>query len=152
MPGRLADRLFRLLLNCFPSKQRTRYGQEMLDSFQRERMTVLGGQGFWSALRFVAAAYRDVIATGFRERRSEAARPGRHHPDGLVSGIWRDVKEATRSLARAWAFTLVCLTSLAIGLGINLAIVTLLWVSLAPPPGVEVEGSLDVVILSLIHI
>jgi predicted permease len=146
VPGQLADRFFALLLKSFPCQQRTRYGPEMLDAFKRERMALVRDQGLWSALRFVVAAYRDVVVAGWSERRSEAGRPERTRLEGLFFGIWKDVKEATRSLARAWAFALVCLASLAIGLGINLAIVTLLWISLSPPPGVEVDGALDVVV------
>lgn len=148
MWSRLAERCYGLLLRSFPSQHQMHYGSEMLDAFSRERAAIARTEGSWSALRFVFAAYRDVVATGFRERRGakKKERPDQVH--GLLFGIGKDLRHAVRNLTRAWTFTLVCLMSLAIGLGINVAISTLLWVTLAPAPGVEEEGALEVLLMT----
>lgn len=146
MLGRLTDRCYAFLLQSFPSAHQARYGSEMLDAFERERIAIGGERGFWAALRFVIAACWDAVVAGRREHRNETHGTGSNRPDGLLFGIWKDIRDATRNLARSWTFTVVCLTSLAIGLGINLAIITIMWLSLSPPPGVEREGAVELMI------
>ncbi len=148
MLGRLIDRGYSLQLRWFPPEHRARYGAEMLDAFSRERRAVRRQRGLLTVCRFVAAAYWDAWVSGAQERRYAWALPDRasYSPDTFLLSSWRDVKDAVRGLSRAWNFSLVCLTSLAIGLGINLAIMALMWMSLSPPPGVEEEGAVELLI------
>ncbi len=63
----------------------------------------------------------------------------------MVEGIWRDVVYAGRSLAKARAFTLVCVVSLGIGMVPVIAVPYFSRVTRTPPPGVNTEGLVEVV-------
>ena len=58
----------------------------------------------------------------------------------------QDVKQAFRSLCRSWEFTLLCLASLTIGLGINAGIVALLHSSFEPPEAIRAEGAVELLV------
>src|SRR5919107_5048277 len=63
----------------------------------------------------------------------------------MFEGIWRDLVYASRSLAKARAFTLVCVVSLGIGMVPVIAVPYLSRVTRTPPPGVKTEGLVEVV-------
>ena len=63
----------------------------------------------------------------------------------MFIGIWRDLVYASRSLAKARAFTLVCVVSLGIGMALVIAIPYWARVLRMPPPGVDTEGLVEVV-------
>ena len=52
----------------------------------------------------------------------------------------RDIVHAARTLARARAFTAVCVTSLGLGMGVVIAILLLIRMVFGTPPGVNDEG------------
>jgi len=60
-------------------------------------------------------------------------------------GIWRDLVHAGRSLAKARAFTFVCVVSLGIGMTPVIAIPYWTRVFTTPPPGVNTEGLVELV-------
>jgi predicted permease len=62
----------------------------------------------------------------------------------MFTGIWRDLVYAGRSLAKARAFTLVCVVSLGIGMAPVIAIPYAARLSKIPPPGVNTEGLVEV--------
>jgi hypothetical protein len=53
---------------------------------------------------------------------------------------------ALRTLAKAQAFTAVCVTSLGLGMGTGIAILVLVRAILGTPPGVNANGLVEVVI------
>ncbi len=57
--------------------------------------------------------------------------------------IWRDLIHASRSLAKARAFTFVCVASLGIGMAPVIAIPYGVRVFTTPPPGVNTEGLVE---------
>ena len=59
-------------------------------------------------------------------------------------GIWRDLVYAGRSLAKARAFTFVCVVSLGIGMAPVIAIPYAARISKIPPSGVNTEGLVEV--------
>src|SRR5918993_3827482 len=63
----------------------------------------------------------------------------------MFEGIWRDVVYAGRSLAKARAFTSVCVVSLGIGMVPVIAVPYFSRVTRTPPPGVNTEGLVEVV-------
>ena len=63
----------------------------------------------------------------------------------MVNGIWRDLVYAGRSLAKARAFTFVCVVSLGIGMVPVIAIPYWARVLRMPPAGVQTEGLVELV-------
>ena len=63
----------------------------------------------------------------------------------MFESIWRDLVYAARSLAKARAFTCVCVVSLGIGMVPVIAIPYVSRVTRTPPPGVQTEGLVEVV-------
>ena len=62
----------------------------------------------------------------------------------MFTGIWRDLLYAGRSLAKARAFTFVCVVSLGIGMVPVIAIPYAARISKIPPSGVNTEGLVEV--------
>src|SRR4029453_9355863 len=58
----------------------------------------------------------------------------------MLTSIWRDLVYAGRSLAKARAFTLVCVVSLGIGMVPVIVIPYFSQITRTPPPGVKPEG------------
>lgn len=64
----------------------------------------------------------------------------------MLNGLWRDLGHAVRSLAKAPAFTAVCVVSLGIGMTPVIAIPFVSRVSTLPPPGgVDTTGLVELV-------
>src|SRR4051794_17569514 len=63
----------------------------------------------------------------------------------MVEGFGRDLAQAARSLAKARAFTLVCVLSLGIGMVPVIAIPYWAKVLRMPPPGVNTETLVELV-------
>jgi predicted permease len=63
----------------------------------------------------------------------------------VLKGIWRDLVYAARSLAKARAFTFVCIVSLGIGMAPVIAVPYLSRIPSMPPPGVNTEGLVEVI-------
>jgi predicted permease len=62
-----------------------------------------------------------------------------------LMGIWRDLVHAGRSLAKARAFTVVCVLTLGIGMAPIIAIQYWMRVFTTPPPGVDTERLVELV-------
>ena len=67
----------------------------------------------------------------------------------ILIGIWRDLVHAARSLAKARAFTAVCVVSLGIGMAPVIAVPYWMRIFTTPPPGVNTEGLVEVVTTSV---
>src|ERR1700752_609632 len=63
----------------------------------------------------------------------------------MFKGIWSDLVYAARSLAKAPAFTIVCIVSLGIGMVPVIAVPYLARIPKTPPPGVKTEGLVEVI-------
>src|SRR5262245_65719178 len=60
-------------------------------------------------------------------------------------GIWRHLLHAVRSLARARAFTFVCVVTLGFGMAPSLAVQYAMRMFTTPPPGVHTEGLVELI-------
>src|SRR5690606_24101693 len=118
---RLLVAAYGMLLWVFPRHHRDRYGREILDAFGRELVAVRERAGAAAALRFALRGFLDAVLAGAGERR----RAARERRAGRELGLGPDLRHAVRSLARSWGYTLVCLFSLASGLGVTAAVMLL---------------------------
>ena len=67
----------------------------------------------------------------------------------MFEGIWRDLGYASRSLAKARAFTFVCVVSLGIGMAPVIAIPYVSRLTTLTPPGVNTEALVELVTTSV---
>ena len=115
----LAERLYRLLLRCYPGEFRDDYEREMMLAF-RERLSHDRGVGLGAVLRLWMQLLADSVVRAPRE-----------HLDILR----HDVRYTLRSLRRAPAFALTAVATLALGVGANTAIFSVVHaVALRPLP------------------
>jgi putative ABC transport system permease protein len=106
------DRLIRFLLRLYPADFRGRYGQQML-AFHRERI------GNASPLTW-SSIVADHVTSALRER---------------MSCVTQDVRYALRGMARRPTFTAIILGTIALGVGANSAIFSVVYgVMIQPLP------------------
>src|SRR5262245_1956788 len=63
----------------------------------------------------------------------------------MLDALWRDLVHARRSLAKARAFTCICVVSLGIGMVPVIGVPYLGRVTRTAPPGVRTEGLVEVI-------
>src|SRR5215467_13834365 len=62
----------------------------------------------------------------------------------MLNSIWNDLIHACRALAKARAFTFVCVVSLGIGMAPVIAIPYVSRIPTMPPPGLKTEGLVEI--------
>src|SRR6476469_1871851 len=62
----------------------------------------------------------------------------------MFNGLWRDLVHAARALAKARAFTFVCVVSLGIGMAPVIAIPYFSRILTIQPPGLKTEGLVEI--------
>jgi putative ABC transport system permease protein len=101
------DRIFRRLLRLFPAEFRSDFGDDMTQTFKDHRDEVVAQGDAMSQLRLWKDTVLGVLTTAPRE-----------HWDLLR----QDIKYGLRSLGRNRGFAVVAITALAVGIGANAAI------------------------------
>lgn len=138
----------RLLSQLLPARQRLRFAPEMVVVFAAQWNETVRSRGRLATLPLAVRAYSDVIRTalGMRLGRGGQGGPsgtgGRDH-DGLLDAALQDVRYAARSLLATPGFTLAATITLALGIGVNAAVFSLVDALLfRTPPGITAPEDL----------
>ena len=134
-----AVRVYRVLLRAYPRRAREELGAEMVGFFrQRYRDAWREGGAVRASLACTSAAL-DVVRCGILERLGPSGWNGSagvgEEAGETMGDVARDIRLAFRGLARTPVFTLVAVLTLALGIGANAAVFSVLRaLVLAPLP------------------
>lgn len=123
---RLAVRLYDGLLHLYPPAFRARFGDEMRATF---RAALEAWPSSTGRLRFLVAAFADVLASAVGERLEASRTAARSRrppqPHRGMDSLWQDLRFALRSLRRRPGFVAAVAITLALGIGGNTAVFSL---------------------------
>ncbi|HEX4682329.1 MAG TPA: ABC transporter permease [Gemmatimonadaceae bacterium] len=154
MPRVAGERAYRMLLGLYPAAFRRRYTVDMLE-FYRERMREAArGGGTLRPFAVWLQLVPDLVASALAERFTWLHRDMDRAPaivrtysarrEDTMSMLMQDVRFAARSMARRPMFSAIVLATLALGIGANAAIFTVVnAVLLRPLPFAHVDRIVD---------
>src|SRR5882672_7038154 len=134
-------RLYRWLIRLSPAALRREYGAAIDETFAR-RWNDARASGFWTSVRICARELAGLIGWLLSERWGAPARLRWQRQQrqsrgkaGHMDAVGREIRHATRRLVRSPAFTLAAVLTLALAIGANAAIFTVVYrVVLNPLP------------------
>jgi len=124
---RLASAVYRGSLLVLPSRFRDRFGTDLLRDFDEETAAAEARRGGLGVMGVLAAAVIDVARRAPVERWhvGRRGRPGPRERSRMTMETWgREIRAAARGLARRPGFSAVIVLTLALGIGANVAIFT----------------------------
>ena len=141
----MAVRVFRFLLRLYPRDFRERYERELIEFFVDERTRVR--RRTFEALGFRLITLRDLLATAIRLRAAQRRHPNktgvnrRFNTRNSMEQFWQDTKFALRGMAKHPSMTVVIVMTMALGMGANSAIFSVInSVVLRPLPYEDPDG------------
>ena len=155
-----ADRLYRMLLRLYPREFRERFGGDMTDFF-RDRRAAARAQGTLGVARVWWDAVADVFRIATLERADAATRHLRAlresrngdrpritldtRDEDMMATLMGDLRYAIRGMLTKRAFSAIVLATLALGIGANVAIFSVVnGVLLRPLPYPDAERVVQV--------
>lgn len=147
----VGEGLYRLLLYAYPRRFRELYANDMVRYFRQQRAEHAGRSRALRPLRFGKDIALDLLRSVPREhleaRRRRAGRssvhtttPNRPPGDPIMGQFLNDMTLAIRTLAKRPAFALTVILTLALGIGANAAVFSLVnGVLLAPLPYADAD-------------
>ena len=115
-------RLYRALLWLYPGDFRRRFAADLVDLFH-DKYRVASSRGAGAVAVFWFRITRDAVITSIAERISPSQVFPQRGP--VMEGLLQDVRYATRMVARRPALSVVIVLTLALGIGANTAIFSL---------------------------
>ncbi|KPJ86399.1 MAG: hypothetical protein AMS18_15640, partial [Gemmatimonas sp. SG8_17] len=150
-------RVLRWLLRLFPVSFRDRYGDEVIESVVAKAGDSRRKRGRIAAAGVLVYQSLDLVKAAWVERTIEHSRPRTEHinrprsfasnpkRDPLVASVWRDARLAVRNFGRSPGFTSVAVLTLALGVGANAAVFSIMDAVLLRPLPFEHPERLSVV-------
>jgi putative ABC transport system permease protein len=115
------DLLYRALLAAYPREFRVRFGDELRLAFAEGRRAA-HHRGRRHALLFVCTRLADALTSGLAERLSRGGIREPKGPPVMLTRLAYDIRMAVRQLTRQPAFAAVVIVTLALGIGANTAV------------------------------
>ena len=114
-------RLYRVLLAAYPPAFRARFGAELQLAFS-EGLIVARRRGRRHALAFIGSRFVDAITSGMSERLARVPAPPMPGREKLIMRFLFDLRNALRQLSRQRSFAAIVIVTLAMGIGANAAV------------------------------
>jgi predicted permease len=127
-----AELWYRRLLCLYPRAFRERFAADLVDLF-RDTRRAAAARGRLALAAFWLRTITDIVTSAAAERLRTQPSPPRGEREPLMTGLQQDVRYAVRVMARRPAVSILIVLTLALGIGANTAIFSLVHTVLLKP-------------------